>query len=151
MYQERLGVAWPEGVVVREVTDVLAEAAVSGTLTFRQQAAGAYAYHDPCHTPRLGRARPAPRALLAAAFGAAGAKDMFWREHRAHPCGATGGLEFTTPAIAERLADARLADAAAAGAEWIVTDEPACLHQLASRPSQKVAVRGLYEVLAERL
>jgi Fe-S oxidoreductase len=151
VYKERLGVAWPAGVVVREVTDVLAEAVAAGRLTFRPESAGAYAYHDPCHTPRLGHSRPAPRALLAAAFGTAHAKELFWREHRAHPCGATGGLEFTTPAIAARLADARLADAAAAGAEWIVTDEPACLHQLAGRPSGQVAVRGLYEVLVERL
>lgn len=150
VFGERLGVAWPAAVVVREVVDVLAAALAEGRLTLRSQAVGSYAYHDPCHTPRLGRTRPAPRALLAAALGASGARDLLFREHRAHPCGAIGGLEFTHPDVADKLADARLEDATRAGAALLVTDEPACLHKLSGRPSS-MPVRGLYDLLAERL
>jgi Fe-S oxidoreductase len=150
VYPTRLGVHWPEELRVREVSDVLAEAYGAGRLHLRQEPIGPYAYHDPCHTPRLEATRPAPRALLAAAFGIEHSRELFWREHRAHPCGATGGLEFTSPAIADALAAARLSDAEAAGAAWLFTDEPACGHQLAGR-SPSVTVRGLYEALAERL
>jgi Fe-S oxidoreductase len=151
VYPARLGRPWPEQVRVREVTDVLAEAHQAKRLRFRRQAIGPYAYHDPCHTPRLGDgSRSAPRALLAAAFGADQARELFWRQRRAHPCGAIGGLELTHPEIAAELADARLADAAAADARWLFTDEPACCHQLSGR-SADVTVRGLYEALAEQL
>jgi Fe-S oxidoreductase len=150
VYPTRLGVHWPEGVRVREVSDVLAEGHAAGRLPLRPARIGPYAYHDPCHTPRLGPTRSAPRALLAAVFGIEHARELFWREHRAHPCGATGGLEFTSPAIADALADARLADTEAAGATSLFTDEPACGHQLSGR-SSSVIVRGLYEALAERL
>ena len=80
---------------------------------------------------------------------------MFWREQRAHPCGATGGLEFTQPAIAGRLADARLEDAASRGAKWVIADDPGCLNHLhpsaASAGQGGLEVRGLYELLVEQL
>ena len=81
---------------------------------------------------------------------------MFWREQRAHPCGAIGGLEFTQPAIAGRLADARLADAASRGAKWVIADDPGCLQPPArgqrGRAGQEgLEVRGLYELLVEQL
>jgi Fe-S oxidoreductase len=77
---------------------------------------------------------------------------MFWREQRAHPCGAIGGLEFTQPAIAGRLADARLEDAASRGAKWVIADDPGCLNHLRGRPGQGgLEIRGLYELLVEQL
>jgi Fe-S oxidoreductase len=151
LYGERLGIAWPE-VVIREVTDVLADALVKGKLSFRRTGdAPLYAYHDPCHAPRIGRDGVAPRALLGAALGEASARQLFWREGRAHPCGAVGGLELTQPALADSLADARFADAAAAGAEWLVTEDASCLHHLRTRGTGRIAVHGLYDLLAARL
>jgi len=152
LYRERLNIEWPAGVAIKEVTAVLAEAAAAGRLAFRNRTdAPAYTYHDPCHGPRAGHNHAAPRALLAAALGASSAVDMFWREGRAHPCGAIGGLEFTQPAIAARLADARLADAASRGAKWVIADDPGCLNHLRSRKSEGLEVRGLYELLVEQL
>jgi Fe-S oxidoreductase len=166
LYRERLDLAWPAEVTVKEVTTVLAEAVQAGRLRFRdtggQSGAGAaadaeanggapaYAYHDPCHAPRIGRDAAAPRALLRAALGGLEVR-LFWREERAHPCGAIGGLEFTQPDIAARLADARLADAAAAGARWLITDDPGCLDHLRGRAASGLEVRGLYELLVGRL
>jgi Fe-S oxidoreductase len=157
LYRERLNIEWPAAVAVKEVTAVLAEAAAAGRLEFRNTTdAPAYTYHDPCHGPRAGHNHAAPRALLAAALGAGPAVDMFWREQRAHPCGAIGGLEFTQPAIAARLADARLADAASRGAKWVIADDPGCLNHLRGRNSAApgqggLEVRGLYELLVEQL
>jgi Fe-S oxidoreductase len=152
VYRERLGVDWPAEVPVREVTDVLADAVAAGRLGFKQAAeAVPYTYYDPCHAPRIGRDGRAPRALLAAALGTASARDMFWRQDRSHPCGAVGGLEFTRPDIAGRLADARLADAAQAGARRLITEDPSCLHQLQGRKGAGIEVAGLFEVVRERI
>ncbi len=152
VYPRRLGLAWPTAVRVREVTDVLAEAASDGRLrlTSRRDVA-AYAYHDACHSPRVAPARSAPRALLAAAFGAEGARELFWRADRAHPCGAIGGLEFTNPDLARRLAAARLDDARTAGARVLATEDPTCLAHLSGGERDGLTVVGLYEALADRL
>ncbi len=152
VYPTRIGIPWPETVKVIEVTTVLAEALSDGRLAFTA-ATGvpAYAYHDPCHAPRIDRDPATPRRLLAAALGKDGARQLFWREGRAHPCGATSGLEFTQPAIAASLTDARIADAKAAGAKWLVTEDPACLHQLGQSVSPDLQVRGLFELLAAQL
>lgn len=152
VFVERLGVAWPEHVVLTEVTTVLADAVAQGRLAFRRDdKAPSYAYHDPCHAPRIDRDGAVPRTLLSAALGEASARALFWRAGRAHPCGAVGGLEITQPAIAAQLADARLADATAAGASWLVTDDPSCLRHLQSRSAAGVSVVGLYELLVDHL
>lgn len=153
LYGERLGVAWPADVAVREVTSVLAAALAEGRLALPGAAAGeghAWAYHDPCHTARVERDHEAPRALLRAALGGDGERRLFWREGRAHPCGATGGLEFTQPAIAATLAAARFQDAADAGASLLVTEDPSCLRHLAQAAPSGVAVLGLFEALTGR-
>jgi Fe-S oxidoreductase len=151
LYHERLDLAWPADVVIKDVTTVLAEALSAGRVSFRRRAnVPPYAYHDPCHGPRVRRDAASPRALLAAALGS-GEVRMFWRGERAHPCGAIGGLEFTQPAIAAKLADARVADAVAAGASWLVADDPSCLHHLRTRPNGGVAVQSFYELLVDQL
>jgi Fe-S oxidoreductase len=108
-----------------------------------------YAYHDPCHAPRIHRDGSAPRRLLGHALGREGARDLFWRGERAQPCGAVGGLELTHPDIASALAASRLADAAAAGARRLVTDDVACWDQLSGHGANP-DVLSLYDVLAER-
>jgi Fe-S oxidoreductase len=151
VYPHRLDVTWPAGIAVRAVIDVVAEARETGRVRLNRAAVlRAYAYHDPCHSPRIERDGSRPRALVEAILGRSTVGPLFWREHRAHPCGATGGLEFTQPALASQLADARLADAAAAGATTIVTEDPACAHHLRQR-GKAFEVINLYDLLAEHL
>jgi Fe-S oxidoreductase len=152
VYPHRLGLKWPVSVAIQEVSDVLARAVADSKLTFEPRAAGVpYGYHEPCHAPRVSPDRVAPRALLAAVLGAGSARDLFWRGSRAHACGAIGGLEFTSPDIARRLAEARLADAANAGARVLVTEDPMCLAHLGAHGRDGMEVTGLYELLAGRL
>jgi Fe-S oxidoreductase len=152
VYPQRLGLRWPATVVVREATEVLAGALAEGRLKIEPGHHDApYAYHDPCHSPRVARERPAPRALVASVLGASSARNLLWREHRAHPCGAIGGLEFTSPAIARQLATARLRDASNVGARVLVTEDPACLAHLGGHQPNGVTVSSLYELLADRL
>lgn len=152
VYPRRLGLTWPAAVRVREVTDVLADAASDGRLTIEpRRDVTTFAYHDPCHGPRITPARSAPRALLAAAFGADGARELFWRADRAHPCGAIGGLQFTNPDLSRRLAAARLEDAMRAGATVLLTEDATCLAHLGAGGHDSITVVGLYEALAGRL
>jgi Fe-S oxidoreductase len=148
VYPARLSAAWPAGVIVHDLAGLLADAVADGRLRFRQQPGPPYAYHDPCHSARLGRDGAAPRRLLESALGTEGARPLFWREGRAHPCGAIGGLEFTHPPIAAALADARLADARAAGALRVLSDDPSCVDHLRKSSAPGIVVEHLFEVLA---
>ncbi len=57
-------------------------------------------------------------------------------------------MEFTQPALASALADSRFADAAAAGAGCLVTEDPVCVYHLNARRPAGIDVRNLYELLA---
>jgi Fe-S oxidoreductase len=151
LYAARLGVTWPDRVVVREVTAALAEALASGSLRLRQTPGGTpWAYQEPDHAVRVG-ARPWPRQLLAAALGDAGERRLLRRDERAHPSGTAGGLDVTLPAVASALARLRFADARAAGAARLISEDPAVIRHLRAHQPDGVEVLGLYELLAERL
>lgn len=150
LYPTRLGVHWPEAVRVTEVTTILAAALEAGRLRVTARDRGIVAYHDPCGSARVDRDHAAPRRLVAAACAGA-ARELFWRADRAHPCGATGGLEVTHADLARELAAARLRDARATGAATIVTDDPECLAHLRRHQSPGMTVASLYEILAAQL
>jgi Fe-S oxidoreductase len=151
VYDERLGLAWPEGVQLMEVLDFLAQQLEAGELGFNSNDSGApFAYVDPTHSVRVDGRYHAPRKLLSAVMGSAGV-DMFWREGRAHPSGNVA-LQFTQPAIADLLTQSRLIDAANAGAGRVITEDPGGLAQLNRHASAHgLQVEGLYELLAEHL
>jgi Fe-S oxidoreductase len=144
-----LGAPLPAGVEVVELTVLLASMLEEGRLRLRAAPLD-LAYHDPCQTPRLEGRWRAPRRLLAAVTSQP-LREGFWREQRAAPCGASGGLPWTQPRLAAQMAHAALADAANGGAPLIITDAPGCLAHLRVHAEAGVAVRGLYELLAERI
>jgi Fe-S oxidoreductase len=144
-----LGVALPEPVELIALADLLAGLLDEGRLKFRQSDFD-LVYHDACQTPRMPEHGRAPRRLLAA-LTTRPLHEGFWREKRATPCGASGGLPWTQPALAAGLARAALADAGRDGARLIVTDAPQCLAHLRANAAAGVEVRGLYELLAEHL
>ncbi|MFL5804638.1 MAG: (Fe-S)-binding protein [Roseiflexaceae bacterium] len=144
-----LGAPLPASVEVIELTALLANMLDDGRLRLRAAPLD-LAYHDPCQTPRLEGRWRAPRRLLAA-ITSQPPREGFWRERRAAPCGASGGLSWTEPWLATRMARAALADAANGGAPLIVTDAPGCLAQLRANAEPGMEVRGLYELLAERI
>ncbi len=145
-----LGVALPDEVEVIELTVLLARLLAEDRLTLRAAPIDLM-YHDPCQAPRIDGRWRAPRRLLAAATSLP-LREAFWHEQRAAPCGASGGLPWTQPRLANALALAALKDAASRGARLLVTDAPGCLaHLRAVADGQGMLVRGLYEVLAEGL
>ena len=144
-----LGAPLPDGVEVVELTVLLAALLDEGRLKLRPAPID-LAYHDSCQTPRIDGRWRAPRRLLAA-LTTRPPREGFWREKRATPCGASGGLPWTQPDLAAGLARAALSDATRDGAQLIVTDAPACLAHLRAHTAPGVEVKGLYELLAEGL
>jgi L-lactate dehydrogenase complex protein LldE len=89
------------------------------------------AYHDSCHMLReLGTRRP-PRALLERS----GAR-VVELERSDLCCGFGGTFSVRQPEVSVALADDKLADARARGAEALVTADPGCLLHLTSRAAR---------------
>lgn len=151
LYDERLGIEWPAGVGLMEVTTFLANRLHEGTLSFKvADEHTPYAYVDPTHAVRVQTRHDAPRALSAAVMGGP-MKELMWRQERAHPAGNTA-LQFTQPAIAAKLTQARLQDGAAVGANVLLCEDPGTLAQLDLHAGAAgMRVLGLYELLAENL
>ena len=152
LYDERLGIKWPEDVAFLEVTSYLADQVDRGALRFRRADGNdLYAYVDPTHAVRVPGQREAPRRLLATVLPEANRRELFWRRERAHPVGSTA-LQFTKPDIAQKLTEARLQDAANSGAQLLISEDPATLSHLAGHAGRYgLQVQGLYELLAEHL
>lgn len=151
LYDERLGISWPETVEIVEVMAFLAEQLAGGNIKFNLAENGPpFAYVDPTHTVRVDGRYQAPRQLLAAIMPTPGI-NMFWREDRTHACGNTA-LQFSQPLISNHLTYARLGDAVQSGARRVITEDPGCLAQLNRHaPRFGLQVQGLYELLANQL
>lgn len=151
LLDERLGVLWPEGLALQEVTVLLAEKLAEGALALnRWDQDTPYAYVDPTHSVRVTGRYDAPRRLLAAVMPGPG-RELYWRRERTHPTG-SGALRWTNPHIARHLTYARLSGAAEAGARLIFCEDPADLSALSEHAGMfGLRVEGLYERLAQHL
>jgi Fe-S oxidoreductase len=151
LYAERLGIELPLDWMLHEVIAVLAERLAHGGLRFRPaEEPRPWAYVDPTHTVRVPGRVSGPRALLAAVMPTPG-RELYWRGDRAQAAGNVA-LQFTQPAIAEKLTRARLQDARATGAQVLFCEDPGSLAHLARfAPEYGLEVRGLYEWLAAHL
>ncbi|MFO0724846.1 MAG: (Fe-S)-binding protein [Myxococcota bacterium] len=107
-----------------------------GLSTAEEQAApgapreGRVAYLDTCHAARNARAVEAPRALLERATGSPPAERCGLRGASADCCGAAGLLPKTAPETARAMAEARLAELRASGAEEMAVLTPRCAAHL---------------------
>lgn len=142
-----LGVRLPDAVNVTTLADVLANA--GDTLKINSRAPQAYTYHDASQAIRLKHHWLNTRVLATQAMGSE-PREMLFRENLATPVGTSGGLQFTQPALAEKLARIRLAEAQATGAEFILTDDPLDTVTL-QKYAAGITVLNLYEVLAEQV
>lgn len=151
LYEERLGISWPQNVALGEVITFLADQLEAGHLEFTQmEGETSFAYVDPTLSVRVPTRHEAPRRLLAAVRSSPGT-ELLWRKERAHPVGSTA-LQFTRPDIAEKLTHARLQDAQRAGAQLLYSEDAGTLHKLSEKAGQyNLKVQGFYELLAQSL
>jgi Fe-S oxidoreductase len=141
-----LGVRLPESARVITLGDALAEA--GDALKISPLSAQSYTIHDAAQSNRLTNHAANVRTLAERVMGSA-PREMLFRENLATPLSA-GGLEFSNPALAEKLAWSRIAEARETGAEIILTDDPldtAILEKYANG----IRVLNLYTVLADRM
>jgi Fe-S oxidoreductase len=145
-----LGLPLPDGLEVVELVPLLADAVHAGRWRPRAVPAS-LTYHDPALTPRRPGRSDAARTVVRA-LSTQPLREMLWREGRAAPGGAVGGLEFTNPALAAQMTRERLAEAAATGAQVLVTEDPAALASFtAQAEDSRLAIEGLYELLADAI
>jgi Fe-S oxidoreductase len=151
MYDERLGIELPPDIEVLEVVPFLARQMVAGNLRLsRSDDDRPYAYIDPTHSVRVEGRYESPRQLLEAVLPAP-AHELFWRRNRAYPCGDLA-LQFTQPELADALTQARLADAAEAGATVVLSDGAGSLAHLERHAAAfGLQVQDVYELLADHL
>jgi L-lactate dehydrogenase complex protein LldE len=105
-------------------------------------------YHDSCSSLREMGVREEPRALLCSVEGF-GLRELTDPEIC---CGFGGLFSVKYPDISERMADDKIADVQATGAEMLVGGDLGCLLHLAGRARRKglnIKVRHAAEVLAD--
>jgi L-lactate dehydrogenase complex protein LldE len=104
-------------------------------------------YHDSCSSLREMQVRREPRALLATVTGL----SLSELQEPEVCCGFGGLFSVKYPEISERMADDKIADAQAAGAELMLGGDLGCLLHLKGRMQRKginMRVRHVAEVLA---
>src|SRR6185312_9258691 len=100
-------------------------------------------YHDSCSSLRENGVREQPRELLGGAVSELADRDVC--------CGFGGLFSVKYPDISERMADDKIADARATGAEMMIGGDLGCLLHLEGRMRRQgkpLAVRHIAEVLA---
>ena len=120
---------------------------VRGAKEVRTQCAVRACYHDSCSSLREMEVRDEPRALLAQVEG------LTLSELREPEvcCGFGGLFSVKYPEISERMADEKIADAQATGADLMLGGDLGCLLHLNGRMQRKgvpMRVRHVAEVLA---
>jgi len=110
---------------VRDVSEILAESALAGTLhplPFK------VAYHDACHLAHGQRVRSQPRALLGAIPGV----ELAPLAESDFCCGSAGIYNLLHPKIGKELLNRKLDCLAETGAQVVVAGNPGCLLQIAA-------------------
>jgi len=105
-------------------------------------------YHDSCSSLREMRVHDQPRALLASVEGL----SLHELTDGVVCCGFGGLFSVKYPEISERMADDKIADATATGAETLIGGDLGCLLHLEGRMKRRgktMRVRHVAEVLAD--
>jgi len=118
-----------DGIEVVHVSQVLAKLVADGTIKFTREVPMTVTWHDPCHIGRHCGIYEEPRDILKAIPGLRlvemeRIKDQGWC------CGAGAGVRLAYPDHAFKVAEERIEEAKATGAEAIATCCPYCEQNL---------------------
>ena len=133
-------------VKTHELTSFLVK--VRGIEAVRANFAGTVCYHDSCSSRREMGVVDEPRSLLATVDGLT-LKEISDKETC---CGFGGLFSVKYPEISERIADTKIAEVLASGAETLTGGDLGCLLHLAGRmkrDGKNIAVRHVAEILAD--
>ncbi|RBO81880.1 (Fe-S)-binding protein [Marinomonas aquiplantarum] len=110
---------------------------------------GKVTYHDPCYLGRYNGEYDSPRALLSS-LGIEVA-EMERSGYRSRCCGGGGGAPITDIPGERRIADMRMEDVAATGAELVAVGCQQCTAMLEGVVEPRPQVRDIAEIMAEHL
>jgi glycolate oxidase iron-sulfur subunit len=113
------------GAQVRDVSEILADVGLKGTL---HPVNLRVAYHDACHLAHGQRVRSQPRSLLAAVPGL----ELVPLSEADFCCGSAGVYNLLHPEIAREFLNRKLDCLAETGAQVVVAGNPGCLLQIAA-------------------
>jgi L-lactate dehydrogenase complex protein LldE len=120
---------------------------IRGVKSVESACKGNAAYHDSCSSLREMKVGDEPRLLLKSVAGLT-VRDLNEKETC---CGFGGFFSVKYPEVSARMADDKIADAKARGADMILAGDLGCLLHLAGRLSRNgegIAVRHAAEILA---
>ncbi len=115
---------------VRHYSQVLNELVAKGSIRFEKPLHVKVTYHDPCYLGRYNRIFDAPREVISAIPGVE-LVEMAHNRANSLCCGGGGGRMWQEDLDAEvKMSEIRIREAAAAGAEMVITACPLCLIML---------------------
>jgi len=109
----------------RHMVGVLVELIGAGKIKFNGAIKGKVTYHDPCELGRELGVYDQPRQVIRSIPGIE-LVEMYRRRENAWCCGGGGGLKAVNPEMALEIAQDRVEEALATGAQWIVSACPSC-------------------------
>ena len=136
-----------EGIAHRHISQVLAEAFKEGALKSRKGRKIKVSYHDPCYLGRGLGVYDAPRDVLAALDGVE-LVEMTRNRKSAYCCGARALGNYFTNHSGE-MANERMAEFEATGADILVTACPYCTENFRRVDGKKGRVKDLVELVSE--
>jgi glycolate oxidase iron-sulfur subunit len=128
------------GRKVRDVSEILAEAGLTGTL---RPVPLRVAYHDACHLAHGQRVRSQPRSLLAAIPGL----NLVPLQEADFCCGSAGIYNLLHPGPAREFLNRKLDRLAETKAQVVVAGNPGCLLQIAAGlRARRVPMRAAHTI-----
>jgi Fe-S oxidoreductase len=122
----------------------------SGRLKFSQRADKKITYHDSCHLGRGTGVYDEPRSILRAISGVQ-LVEMERNRRWAWCCGGGGGVPEADPELAQWSAAERLREAAASGAQLMLTSSALCQRSFADLKHPALPVQDLLEFVYQTL
>jgi len=123
----------------------------SGRLTFSKPVGKKISYHDSCHLGRGAGVYEAPRNILRAIPGVE-IVEMERNRRWAWCCGGGGGVPEADPELAQWCASDRMREAAATGAQVMLTSSALCQRAFIDmKPPQPLPVQDLLEFVHQAL
>lgn len=122
----------------------------SGRLKFSKRIDKKVTYHDSCHLGRGAGVYDDPRSVLRAIPGIE-LVEMARNRRWAWCCGGGGGVPEADPALAQWCAADRMSEAAASGAELILTSSALCQRSFADLKEPALPVEDLLEFVYQAL
>jgi Fe-S oxidoreductase len=141
---------------VQHYTDVLAQLVAEGRLKFKQELPLTVTFHDPCYLGRHNRIFDAPRKVIQAIPGIR-FKEMVHHGPDSLCCGGGGDRMWQEELDGDpKMSVIRIREAAAAGAELVITACPLCLIMLEDARkvddlADRLQVMDLNELVAKLL